>query len=144
MRDEAPPALLQRIVEPRRRADGLSLRRAAERAGMSEASWRQLTRGGVTVRGTWTPRTARRGQLLAMAAAVGEEAFAQMAESLAAGAEEQERARSRVYIPDPAEEEILGSHHLTPQEKLHLVATLRRLRTTGAGEAGLEDDARAG
>lgn len=130
MGDEVSSTLLQRIVEPRRRARSLSVRRAAERAGMSEASWRQLTRGGVNVRGTWTSRTARRGQLLAMAAAVDDDAFDLMVAALSATVEEQAAARSRVYVPDPAEQEILDSRHLTPEEKLHLVTALRQLRRT--------------
>ena len=134
MEDETSPALLRRIVEPRRRVQGLSLRRAAARAGMSEATWRQLTRGGVTVRGVWAPRTARRDQLLAMAAAVDDDAFTKMVAALSATPEEQEAARSSVYVPDPAEEEILGSRHLTPEEKLHLVSALRQLRRAARDE----------
>jgi transcriptional regulator with XRE-family HTH domain len=133
------PNLLQEIVEPRRKQLGLSLRRAASRAGISEATWRQLVRGGVNVRDEWVPRAPRRSQMLTMAAAVSQEALLLMSEALEASAEEVELARDQVHLPDPAEEEILASRHLLPEEKLRLVETLRRLR----GERDV-DDSRAG
>lgn len=133
------PNLLQEIVEPRRKHLGLSLRRAASRAGISEATWRQLVRGGVNVRDEWVPRAPRRSQLLTMAAAVSQEALLLMSEALEASAEEVEQARDQVHLPDPAEEEILASRHLLPEEKLRLVETLRRLRR----ERDI-DDSRAG
>jgi hypothetical protein len=77
--------------------------------------------------------------MLTMAAAVSQEALLLMSEALEASAEEVELARDQVHLPDPAEEEILASRHLLPEEKLRLVETLRRLR----GERNV-DDSRAG
>lgn len=139
MGEQPPPTLLQEIVEPRRKHLGLSLRRAASRAGMSEATWRQLVRGGVSVRDEWVPRTPRRSQMLTMAAAVSQDALLLMSEALEASPEEVDLARGRVHLPDPAEEEILASRHLLPEEKLRLVETLRRLRSQE-----VDDSPRAG
>jgi transcriptional regulator with XRE-family HTH domain len=132
--------LLQSVVEPRRKAQQLSLRRAAARAGMSEATWRQLVRGGVTTQGQWVPRVPRRMQVLTMAASVDEETFEHMVGALDATADEQKTARARVHIPDPAEEEILASRHLLPDEKLRLVEVLRSLRRGRSdGQVGREE-----
>ena len=133
MEPAASSRLLHTIVEPRRKSRQLSLRRAASRAGMSEATWRQLVRGGVTAQGQWVTRIPRRLQLLTMAAAVDDETFACMVDALEATDGEQEAARSRVHIPDPAEEEILASRHLRPEEKLRLVEVLRTHRGEAAG-----------
>ena len=129
MGPDASRNLLADLVEPRRKSQALSLRRAADRAGMSEATWRQLVRGGVTTQGQWVARVPQRIQLLTMAAAVGEDALTHMVEAVSATEEETAAARARVHIPDPAEEEILGSRHLLPEEKLRLVEALRAYRS---------------
>jgi transcriptional regulator with XRE-family HTH domain len=143
MEPTARSTLLQTVVEPRRKAKQLSLRRAAARAGMSEATWRQLVRGGVTAQGNWVPRVPRRLQLLTMAASVDEETFERVVSALDATADEQETARAQVHIPDPAEEEILGSRHLRPDEKLRLVEVLRSLRRGDGGRAASDGNGRA-
>jgi transcriptional regulator with XRE-family HTH domain len=135
MGEQPSPNLLEEIVEPRRKRLGLSLRKAADRAGMSEATWRQLVRGGVNVRDEWVRRAPRRSQLLTMAAAVSEEALALMSDALEASTEELDQARRQVHVPDPAEEEILTSRHLRPEEKLRLVETLRLVRGQAADDS---------
>jgi transcriptional regulator with XRE-family HTH domain len=134
MNEQPLSALLREIVEPRRKRLGLSLRRAAGRAGMSEASWRQLVRGGVNVRDEWITREPRPDQLLVMAAAVSPETLAEVTEAVDPSPEEVHSARSRVHIPDPAEEEIMASKHLRPEEKLRLLEALRRVRSHPASE----------
>src|SRR5918996_2208715 len=132
--------LLQTVVEPRRKTQQLSLRRVAARAGMSEATWRQLVRGGVSAQGQWVPRVPRRVQLLAMAASVDEGTFERVVTALDATPDEQETARAQVHIPDPAEEEILASRHLRPDEKLRLVEVLRGLRGPDTGASAPDGD----
>jgi transcriptional regulator with XRE-family HTH domain len=127
--------LLEEVVEPRRKRQGLSVRRAATRAGMSEATWRQLVRGGVRVRDQWLAREPRPDQLLVMAAAVSPETLALVTDAIDPSPDEVEAARRKVHIPDPAEEEIMASKHLRPEEKLRLLEVLRRLREERSADA---------
>lgn len=119
-------AILQRLVEVRRTAQRISLRAAAERAGMAEATWRQLVAGGVNAGGRWVNRVARRDQVLDMAHAVG--ALDEAADAIDATPDEVEDTRNRVVIVDPAEEEIMRMRNLRPREKLLLIEQLARLR----------------
>lgn len=117
---------LQNLVEPRRKRERLSLRTAADRAGVSEATWRQLAAGGVQNRGRWVKRSPRRDQVLAMAEAVG--CLDEVAEVMGAVEDEVVAARNAVVVHDPAEEEIMVSRHLSPREKLLLIEALQALR----------------
>ncbi len=129
-----PLWVLQQIVEPHRKRERVSLRTAAERAGLSEATWRQLASGGVMNRGRWVTRQPRRDQVLAMALAAGCGDLATSA--LEATPDEVEVAKRAVVILDPAEEEIMGARHLRPAEKLRLIEELARLRAeVGIGKA---------
>lgn len=118
--------VLGRVVETRRKRTRVSQRTAAARAGMSEATWRQLVAGGVSGPNGWVNRHPRRDQVLAMAHAVG--ALDEVAKAIAATKDEVEATRSKVVIPDPAEEEIMGMRHLGPREKLRLIEELAALR----------------
>lgn len=119
-------AILKRLVETRRAAQRLSLRAAADRAGMAEATWRQLVAGGVNQGGRWVNRVARRDQVLDMAHAVG--ALDEAADAIDATPDEVEDTRNRVVIADPAEEEIMRMRNLRPREKLLLIEQLAQLR----------------
>lgn len=121
-----PTRILTRYVEPGRKRARLSIRDAAERAGLSEATWRQLVNGKVKSNGYWITRTARRDQLLDMAHAVGVEDV--VAKEISATPEELHESKSRVVILDPAESEIMKARHLRPAEKLRLLEQLRELR----------------
>ena len=121
-----PLWVLQNIVEERRKYHRLSLRTAAARANLSEASWRQLAAGGVNSAGRWVARHPRRDQVLDMALAV--DAFEDAAKAMGATDEEKADARRRVTVTDPAEEEIMSMRNLRPIEKMHLLAELQRLR----------------
>jgi hypothetical protein len=105
----------------------MSLRAAADRAGISEATWRQLVNGGLSVNGRWVNRIPRRDQVLDMAMAVG--CLEEAAVALAAQPDEMLAARDRVVIVDPAEEELMNLRHLAPTEKLQLIQELQRLRS---------------
>lgn len=122
----SPQSVLEDVVEPARKAARISLRAAAERAGMSEGTWRQLVAGGVMQRGTWVPRHPRRDQVLDMAASV--QVFEEVAALLDASQEERRDSQMRVVILDPAEEEIMAMRALRPREKLALLEELRNLR----------------
>lgn len=113
-------------VERRRKAQRLSLRTASSRAGMAEATWRQLAAGGVKVAGRWVNRTPRRDQILDMAYAVG--ALDEVAELMKATPDEVADTQRRVIITDPAEEEIMALRNLRPLEKLRLIEALGELR----------------
>lgn len=121
-----PSSVLAEIVEPRRKSAHVSLRAAAERAGMSEGSWRQLVASGVKVGGKWVERHARRDQVLAMAAAV--DVLDEAAKALSATKEEVSAALERLALVDPAEEEIMRMRHLRPTERLALIERLQELR----------------
>jgi hypothetical protein len=123
---QAPGDVLVNIVEKNRKRMRISLRLAAERAGISESTWRQLVAGGVNVGGKWVNRTPRRDQVLDMALAV--ECLEEAVTALAAGEEEVMAARERVVFTDPAETEILNMRHLRPNEKLRLLDALHTLR----------------
>lgn len=127
-------AILRRIVEDRRVSQRVSLRLAAERAGMAEATWRQLVAGGVNVGGRWVNRVARRDQVLDMAHAVG--CLDDAADAMDATPDEVEDTRARVVIADPAEEEIMRMRNLRPREKLLLIETLAQLRENGETPPG--------
>ncbi len=59
-------------IERARDRQGISIRRAAERAPkISEGYWRQLVAGGTSQSGVWIPRLATVDQVLKMASAVG-------------------------------------------------------------------------
>lgn len=118
--------VLAKIIEPRRKQQRISLREASERAGMSEATWRQLAAGGVRQAGVWIERTARRDQLLDMAASV--DCLHKVAIEIDATDDEVAETQRRVVIPDPAEQEILASRYLSTSEKLRLLDQLRELR----------------
>ena len=119
--------MLRSIVEKQRKRSRMSLRAAADRAGISEATWRQLVNGGLSVNGRWVNRTPRRDQVLDMAMAVG--CLEDAARALEAQADEMLAARERVVIVDPAEEELMNLRHLAPSEKLRLLEELQRLRS---------------
>lgn len=119
------------LVEKRRAAEHLSQREAGKRAGLSEATWRQLIAGGVYQRGEWINRIARRDQLLDMAAAVGN--LHDVADVIDATPDEVEAAQTRVYVPDPAEEDILAIRHATTEEKLRLLDLLQQMREHNNG-----------
>ncbi len=121
-----PENVLVQIVEKNRKKLRISLRTAAERAGLSESTWRQLVAGGVNVAGRWVNRVPRRDQVLDMALAVG--CLDEAAEALGADPAEVMEARDRVILVDPAEEEIMTLRHLRPTEKLRLIEELQRLR----------------
>lgn len=117
--------LLVNVIEPARRRHGLSLREAARRAGMSEASWRQLVRGVYADK--ITRRWPARHQVLDMAIAVGE--LEATAATLMATPEEIQAAHHRAaLIPDEAENELMNMRHLTPTEKVTLLRALRDMR----------------
>jgi hypothetical protein len=118
--------ILRDLVEVRRIAQRISLRTAADRAGMAEATWRQLVAGGVNQGGRWVNRVARRDQVLDMAHAVG--ALDEAADDIDATPDEVEDTRNRVVLVDPAEEEIMRMRNLRPREKLVLIEQLARLR----------------
>lgn len=59
------------IIQARRTKLGLSLRRAAALAGISEARWRQLENGSRDIRGIWVEEEAPDRTLARMAYAVG-------------------------------------------------------------------------
>lgn len=126
---EDPSLVLRNVIETRRKAQRISLRLAAARAGMAEATWRQLVAGGVNAGGRWVTRTARRDQVLAMAHAVG--ALPDVAARLDATPDEVADTERNVILTDPAEEEILALRHLRPVEKLRLIEALNRLRDEG-------------
>lgn len=121
-----PAQALVEIVEKARKRSRMSLRTAADRAGMSEATWRQLVAGGLKVAGRWVNRTPRRDQVLDMALATG--CLDEVAEAIGAEIDEVIEARQRIILIDPAEEEIMGLRHLRPAEKLRLIEELQRLR----------------
>lgn len=121
-----PAKILARYVEPGRKAARLSQRDAADRAGISEGTWRQLVNGKVKSNGYWISRTARRDQLLDMAHAVGVGDV--VAKEIRASEQEVEESKSRVIILDAAEMEIMKARHLRPLEKLRLLEQLRDLR----------------
>lgn len=114
------------VVEKRRKAQRISLRTAASRAGMAEATWRQLAAGGVKVAGRWVNRQPRRDQVLDMAHAVG--ALVEVGAMMKATPDELTDTERRVIITDPAEEEIMALRHLRPLEKLRLIEALEELR----------------
>lgn len=118
--------VLAKIIEPRRKQQRISLRDASDRAGMSEATWRQLVAGGVNQSGVWVDRIARRDQLLDMAQAV--DCLHKVATEIEATDDEIASAQRRVVIPDPAEQEIMSSRFLGTYEKLRLLEELRQLR----------------
>jgi transcriptional regulator with XRE-family HTH domain len=118
--------VLVEVVESKRKAARLSLRTAADIAGMSEATWRQLVAGGVNAGGKWVERHPRRDQVLDMARAVG--ALDVAADALDATPDEVEAAERRVIVTDPAEQEIMSMRHLRPVEKLALIQELEKLR----------------
>lgn len=121
-----PHVALVEIVEERRKRARISLRAAADRAGISESTWRQLVAGGVNAGGRWVNRTPRRDQVLDMAVAV--ECLDEVAAAIGATADEALAARDRIILVDPAEEEIMTMRHLRPSEKLRLIEELNRLR----------------
>lgn len=121
-----PAHVLVHIVEKNRKRSRMSLRAAADRAGLSESTWRQLVAGGVNVAGRWVNRLPRRDQVLDMALAVG--CLDEAATAMGAEGDEVMEARNRVIIIDPAEEEIMTLRHLRPTEKLRLIEELQRLR----------------
>lgn len=121
--------VLAEVVEPRRRLAGLSVRAAAERAGMSEGTWRRLAEAGAGRNDPGPARTGRRAQLLHMAQAVG--CLEDVAARIGATASEVAEAEERVPSPDAGEAEILASGNYTDFEKLELLKTLRRARATG-------------
>lgn len=122
----APSAVLTNIVEPRRKRGHISIRHAADKANMSEATWRQLVNQGVTANGKFFRRRPRRDQVLDMAHAVG--VLNDAARALRATEDEVADTKARVINRDPASEEILGMRHLGATEKLRLLATLEELR----------------
>lgn len=122
-----PAEVLVTIVEKQRKRSRMSLRTAADRAGISEATWRQLVAGGLNVAGRWVNRVPRRDQVLDMAVAVG--CLDEVIEAMEATPEEAMEARHRIILIDPAEEEIMGLRHLRPVEKLRLIEELQRLRS---------------
>lgn len=117
---------LQNVVEERRKTQRISIRTAASRAGISEASWRQLVAGGVNSAGRWVNRHPRLDQVLDMALAV--DALEEAAACMHAPEDEVRQAHKRVVVADPAEEEIMGMRNLRPIEKLRLLEELQRLR----------------
>lgn len=121
-----PAWVLVNIVEPQRKANRISLRQAATHAGISESNWRQLRDGGVPVNGQWVERTPRRDQVLDMAMAVG--CLDDAAKAMGATKDEVQDTLRRIHVPDPAEEEIMASKHLSNTEKLRLIEALHRLR----------------
>lgn len=121
-----PAAVLVHVVEKQRKRSRMSLRAAADRAGISEGTWRQLVAGGLNVAGRWVNRVPRRDQVLDMALAVG--CLDEAAEALAATPDEVMASRDRIILVDPAEEEIMTLRHLRPAEKLRLIEELQRLR----------------
>lgn len=121
-----PATALSVIVEEQRKKARVSLRAAADRAGISESTWRQLVAGGLNVAGRWVNRTPRRDQVLDMAIAVG--CIDEVATAIGAAPDEVMAARERIVLVDPAEEEILSLRHLRPAEKLRLIEELQRLR----------------
>jgi hypothetical protein len=121
-----PAQVLVQVVERHRKRSRMSLRAAADRAGISESTWRQLVAGGVNVAGRWVNRMPRRDQVLDMAMAVG--CLEEAATALGAEADEVMESRTRVILIDPAEEEIMALRHLRPAEKLRLIEELQRLR----------------
>lgn len=121
-----PATVLVNIVEKNRKKLRISLRTAAERAGLSESTWRQLVAGGVNVGGKWVNRVPRRDQVLDMALAV--ECLDEAVTALGAKEDEVMAARERVIFTDPAEEEILNMRNLRPVEKLRLIEALHSLR----------------
>lgn len=122
----SPGTVLNDIVEPRRKRGHISLRTAAQRAGMSEGTWRQLVAQGVSQNGRWYHRNPRRDQVLHMAQAVG--VLEDAARALRATQDEIRDARETVVINDPATEEIMGLRHLRPAEKLQLLEALSAMR----------------
>lgn len=121
-----PAAVLQNTVEQRRKQAHLSLRTAAARAQISEATWRQLVAGGVMAGGNWVKRYPRRDQVLDMAHAVG--VLDEVAELMDATPDEVRDTQRRVIVVDPAEEEIMNLRTLRPLEKLRLIESLNALR----------------
>jgi len=122
----SPAQVLNDIVEPRRKRAHISLRTAAQRAGMAEGTWRQLAARGVRQNGRWYERRARRDQVLAMAHAVG--VIDDAARALGATQDEIRDATASVVINDPAVEEIMSLRHLRPNEKLLLIEALEEMR----------------
>lgn len=119
-------AILVTIVEPARLERKESIRAAARHAGMSEATWRQLTSGRHPSPGTGH-RWPTRDQLLDMATAVGTRC--RVAKLIHATSDELARSEERLsMIPDDAEYELLTARHLTPTEKLTLIDVLREMR----------------
>ncbi len=113
-------------VEPRRREIGLSIRRAARAAGMSEALWRQLVTAHHSNPGVGH-RYPTRAQALDMAAAVGVQAV--VARVIKASPDEiAASAARRPVLPDEGEQEIRRARHLTGGEKAALIETLRAIR----------------
>lgn len=129
--DDGPVLDALELVEQRRLTQRISQRRAAEWAGMSEATWRQLVARGVMQRGEWVPRHPRRDQVLDMAHAVG--CLQDVADALAATEEELAGTRERVQVPSPAAQEILENRHLNLEEKAALLRFLTHLRSGNAG-----------
>lgn len=119
------------IIEPRRREAQLSYRSAAERAHLSESTWRELAAAGTEERDWRTAATVTHTQLLDMAQAVG--CLEEVAEQVGAAPSEVAAARSRVKGPDAGEREILASRNFTSFEKLELLKALQRVRATDRG-----------
>lgn len=127
------------LIEERRRSQRISQRRAADWAGISEATWRQLVARGVMQRGEWVPRHPRRDQLLDMAHAVG--CLEDVARMLCANEEELATTRERVQVPSPAAQEILENRHLNLDEKAALLRFLKKLRAGGTEDPFAPDEA---
>ncbi len=70
--DSPPPPPEVAVIESRRKSSGLSIRRAAERAGLSDTRWRQITAGHqIVAPGNRVPVRAPADTLARMAAVVG-------------------------------------------------------------------------
>lgn len=124
--------ILVTVVEPERKRRHDSFRAAARRAGMSEATWRQLVAGRHPSPGTGH-RWPTREQLLDMAEAVGVRPL--VAHMIAASDGEVSRSRERLRgIPNDAENELMNLRHLTPEEKLRLIDALRDIRAGTNGD----------
>lgn len=117
--------VIAELIEPQRRTLRMSVRAVAERAGMSETTWRQLAAGGAGG-DPWIRRTERRRQLLDMANAVG--CLPEVARRIDASPTEVAGSEDRVRTLDAGEAEIMTSSNFTDFERLELLKTLRRLR----------------
>lgn len=69
--DEYEPTAAAQLIEARRDAQRLSVRKAASMAGISEGRWRQIAKGYQAAGGVRLPVNARPDTLARMAAAVG-------------------------------------------------------------------------